>query len=100
MPRPHDRGGWPDAGPIDTGEHDLAVWEKNTHVLMGMLSRDLKLIPGGKTRMAIENIDPGDYETFSYYERWIAAMEALLIETGVLTTEEIDRKFREMEGND
>ena len=97
MSRPHDRGGM-DAGPIDMSEHDLAQWEKHTHALMGILSRDLKLIGG--SRAAIESIPPDDYEKFSYYERWIAAMEALLIEADVLTKEEIDRKVREMEGND
>ena len=94
MSRPHDRGGM-SAGPIDLSEHDLAHWQKNTHALMGVLSRDLGLIGG--SRAAIESIPPGDYEKFSYYELWIAAMETLLIEAGVLTREEIDQKVQEME---
>ncbi len=55
MSRPHDRGGMA-AGSIDTSEHDLAQWEKNTHALMGILSGDLKLIGG--SRAAIESIPP------------------------------------------
>lgn len=95
MDRPHDVGG-KSAGPIDTSEHDLAQWEKNTHALMGILGRDLKLIEGG--RVAIESIPPDDYAAFSYYERWIASMESQLIDSEVLTKEEIDAKVREMEG--
>ena len=37
------------------------------------------------------------YETLSYYERWIAATEALLIEKGILTQEEIDAKSAELQ---
>ncbi len=95
MERPHDVGGKP-AGPIDLSERDLAQWEKNAHVLMGILGRELKLITG--SREFIEAIPPDDYEAFSYYERWIASMETQLIEAGVLTREEIDAKVREMEG--
>jgi len=32
-------------------------------------------------------------EKLSYYERWIIAMKALMIEKGILTAEEIDRKM-------
>jgi len=96
MDRPHDVGGKP-AGPIDTSEYALAQWEKNTHALMGILSGDLKLIKGG--RVAIERIPPDDYAAFSYYERWIAAIESQLIDAEVLTKEEIDQKVQEMAGN-
>jgi hypothetical protein len=35
------------------------------------------------------------YEQLHYYERWIVAIEVLLIEKGLLTREEIDRKMGE-----
>jgi hypothetical protein len=38
-----------------------------------------------------------DYLALSYYERWVRGTEALLIEKGVLTREEIDRKMAELE---
>ena len=94
MERPHDVGGKP-SGAIDTSEHDLAQWEKNTHVLMGILGRE-NIIAGG--REFIEQIPPEAYKVFSYYERWIASMETQLVQNSVLTTEEIDAKVREMEG--
>ena len=98
MQRPHDRGGWPNVGPIDTAEHELAQWEKNTHALMGLL-RNEGLIEGS-TRPALESIPPEDYESMSYYERWITAMEDLLKESNVLTSSEIDDKVLELEKED
>ena len=38
MPSVHDRGGWPDAGPIDKAEHELSFWEKRTDALLVLLS--------------------------------------------------------------
>jgi hypothetical protein len=34
----------------------------------------------------------------SYYERWTAALEVLLLEKGVLTREEIDQRVDELTG--
>jgi hypothetical protein len=42
MPRIHDRGGWPDAGPINKAEHDLSMWEKRTDALLVLLSSPAK----------------------------------------------------------
>ena len=49
-------------------------------------------------RRAIESIEPGCYESFSYYERWVTAIEQILIEKQILTREEIDRKVAELRG--
>jgi hypothetical protein len=93
MPRVHDRGGWPDAGPINKAEHDLSMWEKRTDALLMLLASPAKrVIRVDELRRAIENLPADAYEKFSYYERWISAIEALLIEKGILTQEEIDRK--------
>ncbi|MCH7861695.1 MAG: nitrile hydratase subunit beta, partial [Proteobacteria bacterium] len=37
------------------------------------------------------------YESLSYYERWTAALEILMVEKDVLTSEEIDRKMAQLE---
>ena len=93
MPGVHDRGGWPDAGPINKSEHDLSMWEKRTDALLVLLSSPNKqLIRVDELRRAIESLPPDAYEKLSYYERWITAIETLLLEKGVLTKEEIDRK--------
>jgi nitrile hydratase subunit beta len=88
----HDRGGWPDAGPIERAEHDYAMWEKRTDAMLRVLTRDQHIIRVDELRRAIESISPKDYETMSYYERWITAIEALIIEKGLLSREDIDRR--------
>lgn len=93
MPRVHDRGGWPDAGPINKTEHDLSMWEKRTDALLVLLSSPSKqMIRVDELRRAIENLPAEAYEKLSYYERWITSIETLLVEKGVLTKEEIDQK--------
>ena len=47
-------------------------------------------------RRAIESLPPERYEALSYYEKWTAALEILLIEKGILTAEEIDAKTAEL----
>jgi nitrile hydratase subunit beta len=90
--RVHDRGGWPNAGPIDRKEHAYTMWEMRTDAIRGVLGAK-QIIRTDELRRAIESIEPAQYERLSYYERWIVAIEALLIEKGLLTREEIDRKL-------
>jgi hypothetical protein len=59
MPRVHDRGGWPDAGPINKSEHDLSMWEKRTDALLVLLSSPAKkIIRVDELRRAIESLPP------------------------------------------
>jgi Nitrile hydratase beta subunit len=92
--RVHDRGGWPDASPIDRKEHEYTPWEKRTDAIRVVLGAK-QIILIDELRRAVESIEPAAYEQLSYYERWIVAIEALLIERGLLTREEIDRKMEE-----
>ena len=97
MPRVHDRGGWPEAGPINQAEHDLSMWEKRTDALLVLLASPAKqVLRVDELRRTIESLAPDAYEKLSYYERWITAIEALLIEKGILTREDIDRKAGEL----
>jgi Nitrile hydratase beta subunit len=93
----HDRGGWPDAGPVDRAGHDYAMWEKRTDAMLRILTRDRHLIRVDELRRAIESIPPKDYETMTYYERWITAIETLIIEKGLLTRAEIDNRVATIE---
>ncbi|MBM4256259.1 MAG: nitrile hydratase subunit beta [Deltaproteobacteria bacterium] len=96
MPRIHDRGGWPDAGPINKEEHHYALWEKRTDALLMLLvSPAKKVLRVDELRRAIESLPPKAYETMSYYERWISAVETLMIEKGILTQEEIEKRIEE-----
>jgi len=96
MRRVHDRGGWPGAGPITKAEHELTMWDKRTDAIRAALGAK-RLIRVDELRRAIESIEPAEYEQLSYYERWIIAIKALMIEKGILTAEEIERKMAEWE---
>jgi len=97
MPRVHDRAGWPGAGPINRAEHEPSMWEKRTDALLVLLtSPEKRVMRVDELRRAIESLEPRAYETMSYYERWITAIEALMIEKGILTHEEIDARVKEL----
>lgn len=92
----HDLGGSPAAGPVDKSQHETEDWERLADAVTIVLDKK-----GIKTtdehRRAQESLAPEQYRSLSYYERWIAATELLLIEKGILTREEIDAKAAELE---
>ena len=96
MARVHDRGGWPTDQPIDTSGHVLADWERQTHALMRVLS-EKGLMVTDEMRRGIEAIPAEQYESLSYYERWAASIESILVEKNLLTTEEIDQRTGSLE---
>ena len=96
MPRVHDRGGWPTKEPIDQSDHQLMDWERRMDALHAVLG-EKGLRRTDEMRRAIESLEPEKYETMSYYERWTAALEILLVEKGLLTSTEIDGKIAQLE---
>ena len=97
MPGVHDRGGWPTDEMIDMSDHVWTDWEYRTHALVGAL-RYRELMNTDELRRGIESIPPEIYEGYSYYERWSTSLETIMTEKGLLSTEEIDAKVRELEG--
>jgi len=89
MPAAHDRGGLPCSAPIDRTEHQWADWEHVANALVGVLRR-CDLINVDELRRGIESMTRDEYESSSYYERWSASIETLLVEKGVLSKAEID----------
>lgn len=91
MSRVHDMGGrWGD-GPVrpePDGIPKLAPDQARALALtlaagaLGQWNIDI-------SRHARERLAPGDYARFSYFEKWIAALADLLVETGVLTRAEL-----------
>lgn len=96
MPKVHDRGGWPNNDPIDDSEHPMEEWERRVDSLNSLLG-EKGLKNTDQLRRAIESLPQEKYETLSYYEKWTEAMEVLLVEQGVLTTDEIDSKMAELQ---
>lgn len=92
----HDIGGLPGAGPIEVAEHQLADWEILADAVNQALgARGVKRTD--EMRRAREEMDSAAYRDLSYYERWIASIEAILIEKNILAKEEIDKKLAEFE---
>ncbi len=96
MAKVHDMGGRPNDDPIDQGEHVLMDWERRIDSLRGVLG-EKGLVGVDELRRAIEGLTPDRYESLSYYERWTEAVEALLIEKGVLTAAELDATMARQE---
>ena len=91
----HDMGGRREEfGPIDRGQHELEDWERLADAVNYVLNAK-----GHKTtdemRRAIEGLE--DYREMSYYERWAAAAETLVVEKGLLSQEEIDERAATLE---
>ena len=88
----HDMGGSP-GGPIDRGQHEVEDWERLADAINGALGAK-GLQSTDELRRAIESLE--DYRDLSYYERWVAATEKLLVEKGVLSSNEIDERVAEI----
>ena len=88
----HDRGGWPTEAPIDRSEHDLADWEVLMDALVGTLGAR-GMVNVNELRRGIESMPSSEYERASYYERWLASVETILTEKGVLAPGELDARL-------
>jgi hypothetical protein len=96
MARTHDMGGRPTEEPINTEPHALADWEVLSDALAQALGRK-GIRSTDESRRAIEDMPTEDYLTISYYERWARGTEQLLLEKGILSTQEVDRKMAQLE---
>jgi hypothetical protein len=89
--KPHDMGGLP-AGGIDPAEKEHVLWEKRVDAMMALLHHPSRaLLTTDELRKNIEALGPEAYSKMSYYERWISAIAATLLERGVITSEELAR---------
>jgi nitrile hydratase len=87
---PHDIGGHPgNYGHIEP-DKSLLFWEQQCHSLFVVLATK-KIVGTDELRRAIEALTPNQYESWSYYEKWSAAMASLLLEKGVLTHNELQQ---------
>jgi nitrile hydratase len=87
----HDMGGMHGFGAVAPKANEPvfhADWEKRMFALASsLLGRGLANID--EFRHAIERIPPARYLASSYYERWLEAVETLLVEKAVLTRDQL-----------
>jgi nitrile hydratase len=79
-------GGQTGFGPVPAGQDGepafAADWEARVYALAAVLRRR-GLFNDDELRDAIERLPPAEYLAASYYERWLAAVEALADRKGV-----------------
>lgn len=90
----HDLGGMHGFGPVEREENEPpfhAPWERSVWAIMRTALRE-QIFNIDEMRHAIERMEPAHYLSSSYYEHWLAALETLLAEKGVLSAAELDRR--------
>lgn len=92
MTRVHDMGGRFGDGAVVPEPQGIVPFKEEWH--RGALSLTVAAGGLGKwnidvSRHAREKLSPVDYASFSYYEKWIAALADLLVETGQVTRAEL-----------
>lgn len=88
-------GGQP-GGTLDRGQHDFSLWEKRADALMVLCSAKGHFTVDG-LRRALEDMGEEAFETMSYYERWIAAINQNLLEGGVYSVAELGEKIAQVQ---
>jgi nitrile hydratase subunit beta len=87
----HDLGGMHGFGPVNR-EHNEPVfhseWEKRVFGMV-LTAMGRRVCNVDEFRRAIEHMPPAGYLAATYYEKWLHALESLLVEKGVATREEI-----------
>ncbi|KIC50722.1 nitrile hydratase subunit beta [Tateyamaria sp. ANG-S1] len=93
MTRVHDMGGRFGDGPVVSEPEHVkfhADWHPRALAItlacgsLGLWNLDI-------SRHARERLTPKDYGRFSYYEKWMAALADLLVETGAVTRAELEQ---------
>ena len=90
----HDMGGLP-ADTITPTEHDYALWEKRVDAMMVLLTSKGRMTVD-ELRRGIEGLGAKAYDTMSYYERWISSITQVMVERGIVTTDELGRRMAEI----
>ena len=91
MTRPHDMGGRFGDGPV-VPEAENVIFHADWHpraLALTLACGSLGLWNIDVSRHAREALAPKDYARFAYYEKWMAALADLLVDTGALTSGEL-----------
>lgn len=92
MTRVHDMGGRFGDGPVVPEPQGIPVLEAEWQaraLAVTLAAGSLGQWNIDMSRHARECLSPRDYARFSYFEKWIAALADILVQTGVLTPEDL-----------
>ena len=89
----HDMGGAHGFGPVVAEVDELfhGDWERRVLGLVVALGAAGRWNVNIDKSLARETRDPAEYLSLSYYEIWLAGLERLLVENGLLMAEELER---------
>jgi len=93
----HDLGGMHGFGPVTPEPNEPVFhsdWERRTFAL-ALATMGSGRVNVDEYRRVIERMPPVDYLAASYYERWLHAIEALLVEKQLISPDEIDARLRD-----
>jgi hypothetical protein len=103
MRGPHDVGGLP-AGPVDTTDHPMPLWERRNQAISTLLRNpqtgrpiglpDSPLTGLDEARRQVESLGD-DYFRLSYGERNVHALVQTLLRRGAISVEELARHMGE-----
>src|SRR3954462_8636914 len=89
----HDIGGLP-AGPIEIAQNERTFFEQRIDAMMRLLAHPQHgYYTVDAMRRAIESLPRDQYFELGYYERWVRAIRQLVVEKGLLSEDEINRKL-------
>jgi hypothetical protein len=86
-----DLAGQP-GGPIERAEHEAEPWHNLVTALMYLLRDHRHLAKTDEMRRAIEHLKPDDYRRLGYFDKWAVGMSTLVVEKGLMTRDEIERR--------
>lgn len=86
----HDMGGMHGFGPVEVEPGEPVFHERWEARVRGLMARTVgRYFHLDEFRHAIERMPAQDYLRASYYERWLVAVETLLVEKGVVRRDEL-----------
>jgi hypothetical protein len=91
--QPHDMGGL-EAGPIDTVDHGMAFWERQTNALRGVVVRT-GIATLDEMRRATEDLG-ARYHELSYWEKATVALRTVLVERGIVDDAQVETRMKEI----
>ncbi len=98
----HDMGGMHGFGAIEREPSEPVfheAWEGRVYGIVTTIRQEHDVYAPYGSRHYIENIPPASYLSASYYEKWMLALEAALVHSGLLTETELAAATRFYEDN-
>ena len=86
------------AGLVDPvkNEHEPTHWERRVDAIMLLLFDPKRRLARVDESRRMQEALGDDYHKYPYYERWLQAITWLLLEKGVFSQEELDKKREEV----